>query len=128
MTTDAVEPEAVAFCQNSRDEVRMFGGDGSTVGALSASPGAKQTCYEVTQYGEELAGTLSRRADGSPCADCGPNVLCAASDTANAAMDDDVCGSLMVGGGGPYVVARRTASTSSGFCAHGTTRASVTST
>lgn len=35
----------IAFAQNSRDEVRMFGGDGQTVGALSAEPGMKQTTY-----------------------------------------------------------------------------------
>jgi DNA (cytosine-5)-methyltransferase 1 len=36
---------AVAFAQNSRDEVRQFGGDGSTVGALAAEAGMKQQCY-----------------------------------------------------------------------------------
>lgn len=36
---------ANAFCQNSRDEVRMMGGDGEISGALSASPGMKQTTY-----------------------------------------------------------------------------------
>lgn len=34
-----------AFAQNSRDEVRIFSGNGQVVGALSASPGMKQTCY-----------------------------------------------------------------------------------
>jgi DNA (cytosine-5)-methyltransferase 1 len=34
----------VAFVQNSRDEVRVFG-DGNSVGALAAEPGAKQQCY-----------------------------------------------------------------------------------
>ncbi len=36
---------AVAFAQNSRDEVRLMGGDGSIAGALSAEPGMKQTTY-----------------------------------------------------------------------------------
>lgn len=36
---------AVAFAQNSRDEVRLFGGDGQTVGALAAEPGMKQQTY-----------------------------------------------------------------------------------
>jgi DNA (cytosine-5)-methyltransferase 1 len=40
--------QAVAFAQNSRDEVRMFGGDGQTVGALGAEPGMKQQCYVAT--------------------------------------------------------------------------------
>jgi DNA (cytosine-5)-methyltransferase 1 len=35
----------VAFVQNTRDEVRLFNGDGQTVGALAAEPGAKQQCY-----------------------------------------------------------------------------------
>jgi len=37
--------QAVAFVQNSRDEVRLHGGDGKTVGSLAAQPGAKQQCY-----------------------------------------------------------------------------------
>ena len=36
---------AVAFAQNSRDEVRLMNGDGQIVGALAAEPGMKQTCY-----------------------------------------------------------------------------------
>ena len=36
---------AVAFAQNTRDEVRMIGGDGSVAGALSAEPGMKQQTY-----------------------------------------------------------------------------------
>ena len=35
----------IAFAQNTRDEVRLVGGDGSIVGALAAQPGMKQTCY-----------------------------------------------------------------------------------
>lgn len=37
--------QAVAFVQNTRDEVRLMGGDGSIAGALAAEPGAKQQCY-----------------------------------------------------------------------------------
>ena len=40
-----VQCVAVAFVQNSRDEVRLMGGDGGIVGALAAQPGAKQQCY-----------------------------------------------------------------------------------
>jgi len=36
---------AVAFAQNTRDEVRYIGGDGKIVGALAASSGMKQTNY-----------------------------------------------------------------------------------
>ena len=37
--------QAVAFAQNTRDEVRLYGGDGKTVGALATQPGAKQQSY-----------------------------------------------------------------------------------
>ena len=36
-TLDGANSNAVAFVQNQRDEVRLFGGDGSHVGALSAA-------------------------------------------------------------------------------------------
>lgn len=36
---------AVAFTQNTRDEVRLIGGDGQVVGALAAEPGMKQQAY-----------------------------------------------------------------------------------
>jgi DNA (cytosine-5)-methyltransferase 1 len=61
--------QAVAFCQNTRDEVRLFGGDGATVGALAAAPGMKQTSYvafSAKDYGadaiEDCSPTL--RAGG----------------------------------------------------------------
>ncbi len=63
--------QAVAFAQNSRDEVRLQGGDGDVVGALAAEPGMKQQTYvaavafQEAQTGVheyENAGTL--RADG----------------------------------------------------------------
>jgi hypothetical protein len=38
-------PPAIAFAQNTRDEVRLYGGDGQIVGALAAQPGMKQTFY-----------------------------------------------------------------------------------
>jgi DNA (cytosine-5)-methyltransferase 1 len=42
---DNYVPMPVAFVQNTRDEVRLFGGDGHTVGALVAQPGMKQQTY-----------------------------------------------------------------------------------
>ena len=44
-TLESRSAQAVAFAQNSRDEVRLHGRDGKTVGALSAQPGAKQQSY-----------------------------------------------------------------------------------
>lgn len=48
---DKGDQEAViAFAQNSRDEVRMVGGDGSIVGALAAEPGMKQQSYVAQAF------------------------------------------------------------------------------
>ena len=44
-TLESGGAQAVAFAQNSRDELRLHGGDGKTVGALAAQHGAKQQCY-----------------------------------------------------------------------------------
>lgn len=44
-TLDTIATQGVAFVQNTRDEVRLFGGDGQTVGSLSAQPGMKQQSY-----------------------------------------------------------------------------------
>ena len=41
---------AVAFAQNSRDEIRLVGGDGQVVGALAAEPGMKQQSYVAQQW------------------------------------------------------------------------------
>lgn len=71
------QPSILTFAQNSRDEVRVQG-DGRVCGALSASPGSKQQTY-VAQ------------------------TLCIADDNAKAAIDEDMCGSLKVGGAPPMV-------------------------
>ena len=44
-TLESGASQAVAFAQNTRDEVRLYGGDGKTVGALAAQRGAKQQSY-----------------------------------------------------------------------------------
>lgn len=56
--------------------MRLCGGDGQTVGALAARPGAKQQSY-----------------------------VCMADLTSNAAIDHDLCGTLKVGGCEPVVMA-----------------------
>lgn len=59
--------QAVAFAQNSRDEVRLFGDDGQTVGALAAEPGMKQTCYVADQWAvRRLTPTECERLMGVP--------------------------------------------------------------
>lgn len=91
----------VCYAQNQRYEVRQSG-DGTTYGAIPASQSGKQfefVCLPATQYGEDMAGTLLARNDGSPCDNKGPNVVCIADDNAHAAVDADVCGTLKVGGG-----------------------------
>ena len=61
---------AVAFVQNSRDEVRLMGGDGQIVGALAAEAGAKQQCY--------LAQSVAIRGrDGGATAELGGEVATA---------------------------------------------------
>lgn len=56
--------QAVAFSQNLRNEVRLVGGDGQTVGALAAQPGVKQQSYiafSMKDHGadaSEIAPTL----------------------------------------------------------------------
>lgn len=44
-TLESSGAQAVAFAQNTRDEVRLYGEDGKTVGALAAQRGAKQQSY-----------------------------------------------------------------------------------
>lgn len=61
---------AVAFAQNSRDEVRLMGGDGQIVGALAAEPGMKQTCYvaqTVSLRGREVGGTAELGGEVQNC-------------------------------------------------------------
>lgn len=52
----------VAFAENTRDEVRMVGGDGQIVGALAAEAGMKQTSYvafTAKDYGADAMDDLS---------------------------------------------------------------------
>jgi hypothetical protein len=125
----------VSMAQNTRDEVRLQNGDGQVTGPISASDSAKGqgVPFIVTNYGEEITGTLTARADSSPCPDRGQNVVCMASahanaeicrdmcptvlshaaktspivcmadDTQNAAIDENLSGTLKVGGGTPLV-------------------------
>lgn len=70
--------QAVAFVQNSRDEVRLFGDDGQTVGALAGNPGAKQQCYLAEPYtlmerGRAGESNFEYRQDGTANAILTPN-------------------------------------------------------
>lgn len=56
---------AVAFAQNTRDEVRLVGGNGDLAGAICASPGSKQQTYALAsgqsnaELSRDLAPTLN---------------------------------------------------------------------
>jgi len=57
---------AIGFAQNTRNEVRLVGGDGSISGALAAQPGMKQTTYVATCVTGEVTHTLKAEGfDGS---------------------------------------------------------------
>ena len=68
------QTEAVCFTQNTRDEVRLLGGDGQIAGTISAERGTKQQNYVAAfkpamgakarsiGYGEEIANTLETSA------------------------------------------------------------------
>jgi len=60
-TLNSSEVHAVAFQQNTRDEVRMINGDGAIVGALSAEAGMKQQNY----IAKALTAKNQRLGDGS---------------------------------------------------------------
>ena len=63
-TLQAGAQHGVAFAQNTRDEVRLLGGDGQIAGALAAEPGMKQTTYvaqAVSLRGRDGGGTALQR-------------------------------------------------------------------
>ena len=100
------EHACIAFAQNTRDEVRLQG-DGDMCGALSAQPGMKQTTYVMqgTLFGRtENAGPNGMGVQEEVCYTLNTSdrhaVVCLADDTAKAACDVELCGSLTVGGGG----------------------------
>ena len=68
----------VAFAQNTRDEVRLVGGDGGVVGALAAEAGMKQTSYvaepiTIMERGRAGGSNLEHRQDGTANAILTPN-------------------------------------------------------
>lgn len=65
-TIDGANGQAVAFQQNSRDEVRLMGGDGRYAGALSAEPGMKQQNYVAGASVRRLTPTECERLQGFP--------------------------------------------------------------
>lgn len=103
----------LAFAQNTRDEVRIVG-DGTLSGALAASPGMKQTTYVcetantnsngLGAYESDLMKTLDTNNSAAVAVD---PLICMADDNAKAAIDEDMCGSLKVGGSAPSIAQGR---------------------
>lgn len=106
-TADWHNQGVLAFAQNTRDEVRIQG-DGTISGSLSAQPGMKQTTYVCETahtssnglgvYETSLMTTLDTNNSTAVAVD---PVICMADDNAKAAIDEDMCGSLKVGGAPP---------------------------
>ena len=97
-TLDGTNSNAVAFAQNTRDEVRLFGGDGDTVGALAAQPGMKQQSYVCMSSGQANAEiSEDGEAPSLTCLHESP-IVAMADDNGKAAVDEGMCGSLKVGG------------------------------
>ena len=65
--SESAHAPAVAFAQNTRDEVRQVNGDGSISGALAAQPGMKQTSYVAAHSTvRRLTPTEAERLQGFP--------------------------------------------------------------
>jgi len=59
-------PDAIAFTQNTRDEVRLISGDGRKAGALGANEGMKQKTYINTVHPRRLMPIECERLQGVP--------------------------------------------------------------
>ncbi len=94
-TLNTADRHAVCFQQNQRDEVRLIGGEGDVAGAINANSGMKNTNYVCqTNYGDDLAGTLTQRHDSSAGFQQGQNIVCMTDTQAHSSTDDEVCGTL----------------------------------
>ena len=83
-----IQPSVLAFAQNTRDEVRLLGGDGSLSGALAARAGAKQTTYVMTTANtnansSNVSTDVAYTLDGTNC-----NAVCMSSGQANAEVTE----------------------------------------
>ena len=67
-TLNSTDVHAVAFQQNTRDEVRLINGDGQIAGALAAESGMKQQNYlaSTTMQVRRLTPTECERLQGFP--------------------------------------------------------------
>ena len=65
-TLSTTKVPGVAFAQNTRDEVRLQGGDGQITGALAANSGSKQTTYVAGLTVRRLTPRECERLQGFP--------------------------------------------------------------
>ena len=112
-TLNCTDRHAVAFAQNTRDEVRIQG-DGTISGALSANPGMKQTTYVCETANTNSNGLGACESDLMKTLDTNNSaavmvdpVICMADDNAKEAIDEGMCGSLKVGGSAPWIAQGR---------------------
>lgn len=116
-TASTATPSRSHRINAARSDWRVF--DGDRVGALAASPDfgkGQGSSLIFLQTRGDVASTL-RASAGAGDIDTGENVICIADDTANAAVDEDMAGTLKCAGGVPAVTVR-----SSGRYAPATTR------
>jgi DNA (cytosine-5)-methyltransferase 1 len=105
---DPAGPCSVLFDAEGLQGNPLPSGEARKAAAARAQAGARVDSRPgfgvITQDGEDVSRTLTARMDGSPSVEGrGPSVVCMASDTVNAAVDEDVCGTLHVGGGKAFI-------------------------
>ena len=107
-TLNTTDRHAVAFEQNQRGEVRLNNGDGSVAGALSRNPS------QAKGQGLSLVCMESAQAKASIAVDsCSPTlnasheqpIIAISDDNAKASIETNLCGTLKVGGGSPWIAA-----------------------
>lgn len=105
-SSESAGHEAITFAQNSRDEVRIQG-DGTIVGALSASRSTKQTTYICETAHTASNGLGVVKSDVSMTLSTGNSmavgIFTMADDHAKTAICENMCGTIHVGGGAPIV-------------------------
>jgi DNA (cytosine-5)-methyltransferase 1 len=119
----------VAFQQNTRDEVRLMGGDGGIAGALAAQPGMKQQNYLAYTTEPPVAFQSSESFSSGTCVNVSPtlkssggnppavaySIMPMNSGKDYKARETDVAQPIMAGGpvggnqGGDYIVGALTA-------------------
>ncbi len=96
-TLDLANSNAVAFAQNTRDEVRVQG-DGTLSGALAASEGMKQRTYVAGAFKYHQgskAGSVGYEEEQSPTFDTSKApAVCMADTQSNSAVDEELSGTL----------------------------------